>query len=640
MKKVYFVQSSSVYGGEVCLPYAVGTLAAYAWQNEEIKNAYELSDIIYKKEDFSDCKNKISDPFLVAFSCYIWNFEHNKLFAAQLKKAYPDCIIVFGGHNISNNSSDLLNELPFIDYLLHDEGEVPFCDLLLALNGKFDLTQVSNLSFRRDSKIIKTENICYDVSDFPSPYESGIFDSIINNSDDVFYGILETNRGCPYKCVYCDWGRSTSNIRQFPLDRVKKDIEWLSKHKIGYSVCADANFGILERDVLISKWLVEAKNKTGFPAKIQFCFTKNSDERVFLINKMMHECGLSKGATISLQTLSEKTLSDICRSNMSYEHYTGLVRMYNDAGIFTYTDIILGLPGETYDSFTRGIGMLFEAGQHTSVNVFNCEVLINARLASPELTEKYKIKYAKCVLNKHHSEVSIETEENNTVIIETNTMSAKDWINANIFVAVTGCFHNLSLLQYFAIYLYNEMHIPYEKFYISLIEYFIKKPETLTGLLLAELQHKLREVTENKGTCETLLDGFGNVNWPIEEWLFLQLIEKADTFFAEIIPFLKRFNIEKNIFESLFLYQKNLIKKPGLTELSFDIDYDFPTYFKNIFSGNYIPLQKHSYNVNILDNNAKFEKEIYARETVWYGRKGGRIVYKEELTLIDKDRES
>ncbi len=638
VKKVYFVQSSSFYGGEVCLPYATGAIAAYAWQHTEINKEYELSGIIYKKEYFSDCKSRMTAPFLVAFSCYIWNLEHNKLFAKELKSAYPDCIIVFGGHSISNNSSELLEECPFIDYLIHDEGEVPFYRLLLALSGKIDFSEVSNLSYRKNNQIYKTANICYDVEDFPSPYETGIFDSIINNSNDRFYGILETNRGCPFKCIYCDWGRQTANIRQFPLSRVKNDINWLSRNQIGYSVCADANFGILERDILISEWLVEAKKKTGYPEKIQFCFTKNNDDRVFFINKMMNNCGLSKGATISLQTLSPQTLTDICRSNMTYEHYTGLVRKYNDAGIFTYTDIILGLPGETYDSFTRGIGKLFEAGQHTSVNVFNCEVLVNAKLASPEMTAKYGIKHACCVLNKHHSEVGKENAENNTVVIATNTMSEADWIKANIFVAVTGCFHNLGLLQFFAVYLFNEHNIPYDKFYISLIEYFSTREDTLTGALISELKKMLRDVTAGTGICETLLPEFGNVNWPVEEWLFLQIINQSSVFFEEIIPFLKKTGINNDVFDSLFIYQKNMIKKPGITDLCFNINYDFPSYFNNIYSGKYTPLQKRCLTVKIRDDNAQTDKITYARKTVWYGRKGGRIIYKEEMTVIDNEK--
>lgn len=638
MKKVYFVQSSSVYGGEVCVPYASGAIAAYAWQHNEIKQEYELASIFYKKESFSDIENKISEPFLVAFSCYIWNFEHNKLFAEKLKERYPHCFILFGGHNVSNNNSSLLSECPFIDFLIHDEGEVPFYKLLLALSGNLSFNEVSNLSYRENGNIIKTENICYDVSDFPSPYTTGLFDDMVKNSGDTFYGILETNRGCPYKCVYCDWGRQTNSIRQFPIERVKNDIRWLSENKISYSVCADANFGILERDIIISEWLVKAKKETGYPEKIQFCFTKNSDDRVFLINKMMNSCGLSKGATISLQTLSPQTLSDICRSNMTYEHYSSLVRKYNEAGIYTYTDIILGLPGETYDSFTKGIGKLFEAGQHTSVNVFNCEVLINARLASYEMAEKYGIKHAKCVLNKHHSEVGMEIEENNTVVIATSSMNESDWIKANLFVALTGCLHNLCLLQFFAIYLFHEKNIPYEKFYTDICQYFIDKKNTLLGNALAELYKKLEDVTLSKGVCETLLPEFGNVNWPIEEWLFLKLSENFERFYDEMTSYLDLYFIDPGIYSQLFEYQKKMIKKIGISDFSFDTEFNFPEYFRNVYEGKYSPLKKQSLTISISDKNAKYDKKSYAKETVWYGRKGGRIVYKEEMTVIDKNQ--
>ena len=638
MKKIYFVQSSSVYGGEVCVPYASGAIAAYAWMHDEIKKEYELAGIIHKKESFSDVANRISEPFLVAFSCYIWNFEHNKIFAKALKEKYPDCLILFGGHNISNSSSSLLEECPYIDFLIHDEGEVPFYKLLLALKGELTLNEVSNLSYRTNVNIIKTENICYDVSDFPSPYAAGLFDDMLKSSGDTFYGILETNRGCPYKCVYCDWGRQTNSIRQFPIERVRSDIQWLSDNKIGYSVCADANFGILERDILISQWLVKAKEETGYPSKIQFCFTKNSDDRVFLINKMMNGCGLSKGATISLQTLSPQTLSDICRSNMTYEHYTSLVRKYNEAGIYTYTDIILGLPGETYDSFTKGIGKLFEAGQHTSVNVFNCEVLINARLASKEMAEKYAIRHAKCVLNKHHSEVGSEVEEGNTVVIATSSMNEADWIKANIFVALSGCLHNLSLLQFFAIYLFHEKNIPYEKFYSDISEFFIKKPDTLLGAALNQLYKMLEDVTLSKDICQTLIPEYGNVNWPVEEWLFLKLAEDFNRFYDEITDYLCSFGIDNEIFSQLLTYQSKMIKKPGVTELSFDTDFNFPEYFKNIYEGKYNTLKKQSLTISILDKNARSDKKAYAKETVWYGRKGGRIVYKEEMTIVEKSQ--
>lgn len=634
MKNIYFIQPSSYYGREICLPYASGALAAYAWSIDKIKDNYILADIIYRKDSKEACSEKISEPFLVAFSCYIWNFEHNKLIAKHLKEKFPDAYILFGGHNISNTSSELLDECPYIDFLIHEEGEIPFAELLLALLNEKSLSDVPNLSYRNNGKIIKTENKFYDVEDFPSPYTSGIFDKIMKNSDDVFYGIIETNRGCPYKCVYCDWGRQAKNIRLFPMEKVKKDIEWLSEHKIGYCICADANFGILERDVIISEWLVNSKKNTGYPSKIQFCFTKNSDERVFEINRKMNECGLSKGATISLQTLSEKTLNDICRTNMTFSHYTDLVRKYNEAGIFTYTDMILGLPGETFESFTNGIGKLFEAGQHSSVNIFNCEMLINARLSQKAMINEHKIKFAKCSLNRHHTELGIETEENNSVIISTKDMNEKEWIDANLFVAVTGAFHNLGLLQCFAIYLFNEFGVGYTEFYLLLLDHFKNNPQSVAGKIYYNLHRKLSDVTENLGSCETLLPEFGNVNWPVEEWFFLQTVRDFDEFFIEITDFLKSFEISSEIFDNLLVYQKKMIKRPCVSKFSFNIGYDFPQYFNNIYNGKISPLEKKDLTIIINDYNSKNNYPDYARETVWYGRKGGRIMYKEEMEII------
>ncbi len=634
MKNIYFIQPSSYYGREICLPYASGAIAAYAWSIDKIKDSYVLADIIYRKDSKEVCSEKISEPFLIAFSCYIWNFEHNKLIAKHLKEKFPEAYILFGGHNVSNTSSELLEENSYIDFLIHEEGEIPFAELLLALSEEKDLSEVPNLSYRQNGKIIKTENKFYDVWDLPSPYTSGVFDKIMKNSDDVFYGIIETNRGCPYKCVYCDWGRQAKNIRQFPIDKVKKDIEWLSEHKIGYCICADANFGILERDVTISQWLVDSKKETGFPSKIQFCFTKNSDDRVFEINKMMNQCGLSKGATISLQTLSDKTLNDICRTNMTFSHYTKLVRKYNEAGIFTYTDMILGLPGETFESFTNGIGKLFEAGQHSSVNIFNCEMLVNARLSQKEMIDSHQIKFAKCSLNRHHTELGAETEENNSVVIATKDMSASEWIDANIFVAVTGAFHNLGLLQCFAIYLFNEHGIGYTDFYLGLIDHFKKNPDSVAGRICNDLFKKLDDVTNNLGTCETLLPEFGNVNWPIEEWYFLQIIKDFDLFFDEIIDYLNGFGISDEVFKELLKYQKNMIKRPCIKDFSFDISYDFPDYFTNIYNGKHIELKKSILLIKINNKNCKTNYPDYARETVWYGRKGGRIMYKEEIDIL------
>ena len=83
----------------------------------------------------------------------------------------------------------------------------------------------------------------------PSPYLSGIFDRLIETYPKNEWLILwETNRGCPFKCTFCDWGSATaSKVNKFDLERLKLEIDWFSKNKIEFIFCCDANFGILKK---------------------------------------------------------------------------------------------------------------------------------------------------------------------------------------------------------------------------------------------------------------------------------------------------------------------------------------------------------------------------------------------------------
>ncbi len=83
------VQPNSQYGNSVYFPYAVGSLIAYAFENEAIKSEYSFQGFFYKKEDIEDCIGRIDSPFAVGFSCYVWNYEYNKAFAKRIKENGP-----------------------------------------------------------------------------------------------------------------------------------------------------------------------------------------------------------------------------------------------------------------------------------------------------------------------------------------------------------------------------------------------------------------------------------------------------------------------------------------------------------------------------------------------------------------------
>ena len=117
------------YGNQAHIPYAIGTLAAYAWHNPEIKENYCLKKLFFLRDDINETVGKLENPFLAAFSTYIWNFTYNITMAKAIKEAFPECIIVFGGHQIAPDSSNL-SDYDFIDIIIQGEGEEPFLRLL------------------------------------------------------------------------------------------------------------------------------------------------------------------------------------------------------------------------------------------------------------------------------------------------------------------------------------------------------------------------------------------------------------------------------------------------------------------------------------------------------------------------------
>ena len=106
MKNVYFVQvdvSATFNHQSAYLPYTAGVLAAAAWESEIVKENFAFKDFIFLREDVAGVAARLDNPCIVAFSCYSWNTEYNKALANEIKKLFPSCINIFGGHNVPDD---------------------------------------------------------------------------------------------------------------------------------------------------------------------------------------------------------------------------------------------------------------------------------------------------------------------------------------------------------------------------------------------------------------------------------------------------------------------------------------------------------------------------------------------------------
>jgi putative methyltransferase len=427
-------------------------------QYEDVSSGYDLKDFIFKRENPEKLVARLEDPVVCAFSTYIWNEQYNLHVAKLIKEKYPNCVIEFGGPQ----ATEKLAKYDFIDCIIISEGEQSFLDLLrkVIMHEPYD-------------RIYKKERI--NDLDFQSPYQLGVFNKIVADNPDVLWSMtIETNRGCPHRCTYCDWGGMTyQKVKHFGLDRIQHDINWAARHNVGFIFNADANFGMFkERDLEIAKLFRDAANRGKIEA-INVQYSKNSTEVIFEIAQVLGD--ISRGVTLSVQSMNEPTLKSIKRKNMSINKISEQIEKSKKYGVKTYTELILGLPEETLDSWKDGFAQILECGQHESIDVWFCQMFGDTDLNSSLSREVHGIKTIKAEDYMSFSKDDHGIKEVIELISETNTMTNDELIEAYLYGWLVIQFHIAGYTQLVAKHL-NSFGMGYRSFYDKLFNYIKNDP--------------------------------------------------------------------------------------------------------------------------------------------------------------------
>ncbi len=625
MKNVYFVQANNVYGTEVkntYIPYSVGCIQAYCQKNEIISAEYKFGKFIYTREAPEKVIEMLDNPFMVLFSCSVWNTEYNKTVAKAIKEAYPSCLITFGGHNVSNNEN-YLRDNDFIDFLTHRFGEEPTEGILESLATGKSLDEIPNISYRNEAgEIVTTAYAPQTGTDYPSPYLEGTFDEILKD-DIVFSALFETNRGCPNSCSFCDWGSLKSKVRLFPMERVFAEIDWFVEHKIEFVFCTDGNFCLFNRDEEIADYIVHCKNTYGYPKMFRVCFTKNKFDFVFDIGTKFFKNGLDKAQTLSFQSMNEQVLKNVGRKNISTEKFRELMLKYNEINISTFSELILGLPGETYETFCEGVNILIENGQHYAINIYPCELLPNAEMGQKAYQEKFGIKSTRVPFKLIHSNEGQKKDdivEYSEYITSTDAMSEEEWAKSLLFASYIQGLHNLGLLRAIAIYYRHEHNLSYNDFYNKLLSYSKENKGTLLNTVYERISKLCLGIISGSNELVATCEGLGDVLWGFDELIFLEFYKNLEVFYKEVKECFKGIDENNDVVDALFKYQLDIIKKIGVEHPVISSEYDFYSYFNNIFLGGYKKLIKNKTTIAVEDGVVVKDIHEFAREIVWYGR--------------------
>jgi len=245
------------------LPYSAGVILSYAMGFEHIREAWEIDQLVWRREDIEELAPRLAKNDIVAFSTYVWNHRYNYKLARRIKEINPAVTIIFGGPEPAIEDPELFVKEPFMDMVSKMEGEITFKRIMEDFDT--DFSHIPGLLINTPTGLVNTGDCARidDLDQIPSPYLTGIFDQIIEDNPDVIWNAtLETNRGCPYQCTFCDWGSLTYNkVKKFELTRVFHEMDWIGAN-CGFVTITDANFGMfVERDNMIVDKLIEVQKR-------------------------------------------------------------------------------------------------------------------------------------------------------------------------------------------------------------------------------------------------------------------------------------------------------------------------------------------------------------------------------------------
>lgn len=363
---------------EHVIPLVSGLLEAAALRRPHVSQTYTFSKHSYNVRNAPVDRILEIEADIYAFSCYVWNTGLVRRLWPAVLAAHPGARIILGGPQVMHKGSSYLRPDREQVVICNGEGEITFVDYLEELlRPEPDLSRVNGLSFYRDGELVVTpaESRIRNFDEYPSPYLENLF-----AGQRFVYGVIETNRGCPFKCTYCYWGASTNSaVRQYPRGRVFEEIEWLSRKQVYMILIADANFGMLGRDKEIAEHIAACKAKYGYPSTVSFSASKNTPAKNAQVVKVFSDARLLNALPIAIQSTNPEVLERVERSNISSSGYVQLQNLVNERNQSSYVELIWPLPGETLESFTAGVTDLFRAGAST-FNVYPLLLINNVKM--------------------------------------------------------------------------------------------------------------------------------------------------------------------------------------------------------------------------------------------------------------------
>lgn len=404
----------------------------------------------YRFDKYESCQEiyeEIKDADIFLFSSYVWNYTIVDELAELVRLKKPNSIMVIGGPHIGKNDKSLFEKRRNLyDFICQvtKPGEIFVQDLIDSFFENEGKPKIDDISWElRSDKKCDQFMPDYSVYEEHLDYLKETRQYAKDNNLEPFV-VLETTRGCPYSCTFCEWGGGIGGkIYKKPMDVVKKDILALKEAGFIRMYSTDANFGVfMDRDVEIFKFAWDNKIKLSDTSTFKhkslkkrielvdkwFEVIKNKEETIKEAKSSNYYCSENSKEsigivpTVSIQSVSEEAMKVAKRVDLTFDDKIKLSehiykKCREEGFIPPSLELILGMPGSTIDDFYEEFNILYNFGTWGS-HRHDYMFLPDSEISEPDYIKKYNIQ-----LVDVYSDLLDETGEENIKSLYKNKKS-------------------------------------------------------------------------------------------------------------------------------------------------------------------------------------------------------------------------
>ncbi len=273
-------------------------------------------------------------PRIIGLGVYIWNGRESEQLVRILKSLAPEVLLVLGGPEVSHFPHRL--DFSLADHVICGEGEEQFHKLCCA-----------HLASGNESPRIITAS--------PPDPDSLVMPYALYTDEDIAHRVIyvEASRGCPFSCEFC-LSSIDKQVRYFDPDRFLRELATLWER-------GARNFKFIDRTFNLSMQrvgpILDFFLRQGPPFLVHFEVVPEHFPAELREQLAQFPPGTLQ-LEVGIQTLNADVAASINR-RLDMDRITDNLRfLEEETNAHLHVDLIIGLPGESADSFGRNLNRL------------------------------------------------------------------------------------------------------------------------------------------------------------------------------------------------------------------------------------------------------------------------------------------